>query len=601
MAPRRVAGRRWRRALRRGALLAAAAAAASCAGHGPSESPSAEKPFPSRDEIRKLAGNPAPPHPAEPVVRVDSWDLEGPFPERIGEEPIADPNPWEQLLVDAASHRAGLVVASEAMRCAAREFGRFRLEHDGMPDQGLHRFVLARCGATGRIVQSAGLHGDIPAATPDAAVLEQWRKQAVELIQANLGTGPRAVGIWFGRRGGQAALLLVSAERRVRIDPTDPLPDARGSIELRGEVMIPVQSIEGLVNQGRFRVAECQSDPSLKPPRFALTCPTLSSDESAWIDVVAFPPGRFLGEGVLDVLARPGGAPAATYRRPRYGRSAPIGSGEDFSKRLLVELNRVREQASAPPLALEAKESEDAAKLASPYFGAYLGTNDPALGDVAALGLMAGWNVEGPIRDAGVGGTLVVGTNDVGAWLAQALEQPSVRSTLLDPKRSRLAVGPLVSPENSYLAALVATYSIYGGEDAAAQLEAFHAHLDRAFAAHGLPAPLRDDDVAAIAARYLRLVQSGSRTPETALRDLLAEVGGRVHGQVNGWRLEGDSPEAVELPDQLLDKGVRRVAAAVGYYQPADSAWGRTLVFVVILPEAALRSAERAGAAAPPG
>jgi hypothetical protein len=598
---KRVTRWRWGRAFRRGALWAAAAAAAGCAAHGPSASTSAEKPFPSRDEVRELGGKAAPVRPPQPVVRVDSWDLAGPFPDRVGEEPIAEPTAWDQLLVEAASRRAGLVVASESMRCAAREFGRFRLEHDGLPDLSLHRFLLARCGATGQLLQSAFLHGEIPADASEPAVLEQWRKQADELVQANLGTGARAVGIWFGRRANQALLMVVSAERRVRIDPLTSVPDPRGRVELRGEVLIPARGIEGQVNQGRFRVADCESDPSLKPPRFALSCPTVSSDESAWIDVVAYPPGRILGERVLEVLARPGGGAVASFRRPRYGRSASIGSDEDFSKRLLVELNRVREQASAPPLALEPRESEDAAKLASPYFGAYFGTSEPELGDVAALGLMAGWNVEGPIRDARVGGTLAVGTNDLGAWLAQALEQPSLRSTLLDPKRSRLAIGPLVSPENAFMAALVATYSVYGGEDPAAQLEAFHAHVDREFAAHGLPAPLRDEDAAALAARYVGFVQSGSRTPETALRDLLAEVGGRVHAQVHGWRLEGSSPESVELPDELLDKGVRRIAAAVGYYQPADSAWGRTLVFVVILPEASLRSAERAGALAPSG
>jgi len=577
-------------------LVAAVLAAVSCAGGGPGERSRAatqEKPFPTRDELRKLGATPPPEQPAASVVRADAWDLAGPFPERIGEEPISDPNAWEQLLVEAASQRAGLVVASQAMRCAAREFGRFQLERGGAPDQSLHRFLLARCGATGMRADAATLQGDLALGSTDAAVLQQWREQARGMIEEHLGTGARAVGIWFGRRGDHAFLMLLSAERRVRIDPASPLAGADGRIELRGEALTAAQTIEGFVNQGRSRVAQCERDESLRPPRFALRCPTEKGDESAWIEAVVFPPGRVLGEIVLDVLSRPGGAQVTSYRRPRYGRSAPIASGEEFSKRLLVELNRVREQADAPPLVFESKESEDAEKLAAPYFGAYLGTSDPSLGDVAALGLMAGWDVDGTIREAGVGGALVAGTSDLEAWLAEALERPSVRSTLLDPKRSRLAVGPLVSPKDAYLAALVATYSVYGADDPAAQLAAFHAHLDREYAARSLPAPVRDADIAALVARYVGLVQSGSRTPEAALRDLLAEVSARLHAQVQGWRLEGSSPEDVAFPDQLFAKDVRRIAAAVGYYQPPGSAWGRTLVFVVVLPEGSLRSVER--------
>ncbi|HTY16891.1 MAG TPA: hypothetical protein VMH82_04095 [Myxococcota bacterium] len=591
--------RRPRPALR-SALIAAAAAALACASGAPTGSPrTADKakeaePFPSRDELGRLSDRPLPATPAPDLVRVDSWDLAGPFPERVGEEPITNPDAWEQLLIEAASQRAGLVVASESMRCAARELGRFHVERGGQPDPGLQSFLLSRCGATGVQVEFGSLRGTVAPGESDAALLARWHEQAVVLLRDHLGAGARAVGIWFGRHGDEAVLLLASSQRRVHLEPVSAVPDADGNVVLRGEVLIPAQSIDGLVNQGRYRVTACQADPSVHLPRFAFRCPTEKDDESAWISLMARPPGRVLGEDVLDVLARPGGQPVASYRRPRYGRSASIASKEEFSKRLLVELNRVRQQADAPPLALEPKESEVAERLASPYFGSYLGTADPALGDVAALGLMAGWDVSGTIRDAGVGGALVIGTSDIEAWLAQALEQPNVRSTLLDPARSRLAVGPIVSPKDEYLAAMVATYALYGGADPSAELEAFRTHLDRAYAARNLPAPIDDPDVGAVAARHVANVQSGTRTPDVALRELLAEAGARVHAPVRGWVLEGASPDDVALPDEIFEQGVRRVAAAVGYYRPAGSAWGRTLVLLVILPEGSLRSVERA-------
>jgi hypothetical protein len=568
----------------------------------PRDSGAKDETFPTREEVRDLASQaPAAESPVARFRTVSAWSIEAPTTDRVGEDPISAPDGWEELLLEVAAERAGLVVASEGMRCAAREFGRFFLEHSALPAPDLHRFLLARCGTSSVGATTAYVEGVLPGEedASDAEIRKHWDTEARTLLRTHLGAGPRAVGVWFGRRAGRGTLMFLSGERRVRIDPISPVPGADGALVLRGEVLSTAQEVRGIVNQGRHGWAFCEGDPSVRPPAFALRCPTDPKDGRAWILVAARRPGRVLSDGVLQVLARPSGASALGYRAPHLGRELPIATADEFREQLAREVNRVRREAGAPPLSLEPNQSELAAQLAPTYIGAHFGQIDPATADAVALGLLAGWEMEGPIRDGGVGASVALDTRDFATWLAQALEEPGLRSTLLDPDRSRLAVGAVVaSPDApaSYLAGLVATYELYGAADPRAELEAFHERLVSEYAARGLTPPHRDADVEAAALRYLERARSGRQEPEEALRDLLAETGARFGASVQGFWLEGMTLDQLVLPAELLTRDVRRVAAAVGWYQPPDSPWGRTLVFVVVLPDGAERRAEAAPA-----
>jgi hypothetical protein len=79
-------------------------------------------------------------------VRVDHWTLLDPLPTEIGERPLTGDTPSEQL-TRVLARQPGLR-ASGAMSCIAREFGRFRLEHDGRPTAALREFIIHRCGAS---------------------------------------------------------------------------------------------------------------------------------------------------------------------------------------------------------------------------------------------------------------------------------------------------------------------------------------------------------------------------------------------------------------------------------------------------------------------
>lgn len=560
-------------------------------------------PFPSRGEIESLAKRAAPKAMSQAdYASVARWQLEGPFPERIGEEPIQHPDAWEKLLMDAVAQRAGLVVASKSMRCAARQLGLFFLAHHAYPDQSLQQTILGRCGATAISVEMGYLHGDVPAATPETAILRQWHDGTVDLLHKYLGAGPRAVGLWFGRRGGKAVLMLASAVRHVRVDPVSAVPGRDGAIHLSGEVLTPAESLDAMINHGDYGFADCKRDASVKLPRFALSCPTRHDDAEEWISLTARAPGRILANPVLRVLARPSAAAAVDYHRPRAGRSVAIALPKDFAPKLVSELNRLRARVHAQPLTLETRESEVAHRVAPLYFGAYEGTVDPSYGDVVALGLMAGWDVQGPIRRAAMGGTMVLNTNDLAIWLGDALTRPWLRAALFAPGCSRIAAGPVL-PEKKpkekghrkqpFLAGVVSTYTLYGHEDWAAERRAFYARVDREFASRNDPTPRRDRDTEAAADLLMAQVRKGSLSPREALSQLLNQITARLGVQAHGWTLEGSSTKDVPLPDALFSGGVHRLAAAVGYTRPAGSPWARTVVLLVDVPEVGMRPVQR--------
>ncbi len=552
-----------------------------------------ESAFPSVERLEELAEEEAPLASVFAVEHadVDGWTLRGPLPDRIGDEPIASPGPFDERLLAAARRRAGLVVASEAMRCAARELAYFVLENEAPPPRPLRRFILGRCGATGSESMLGWFGARVPAGATEAEVVDAWRADLDEAVARYLGTGPRAVGIGLARDGEDALALVVSARRRVHLDPVSSVPDAEGWLRLQGELLDPGDDVGAQMNHGATGFAECEADPAVRLPRFSLACRVDRADESAWVSVSVRRPGRLLLQSVLGALARPSGGAADRWERGRYGGSGTVEDPDAFAERLLVEVNRLRRRAGAQLLALEAGESQLAVKLAPFYFGSSLGLLEDSYGDLVALGLMAGWQVDGLVRHAHMAGTLALATLDLGHWLAQAFQDPGVRRVLMDPEASRLAVGALMSEEHRYLAAVLTGYTLVGDEDPSEAREAFYARLNRDFDERGLRFPRRAREIEAAAARHAARVRVGSVGRDEAIDAILDEAAALAGANVKGWVLDGTRVEDAMLPDELFRSPPSRVAVAVARYQPVAWPWARLAIFLVSIPETGTRSA----------
>jgi hypothetical protein len=575
-------------------LLALLAGAALVGGALAAEDPPAGAgAFPSPEMLDEL-GDQAPPA-VEPgrLVAVDRWTLQGPFPEQVGEVPIGEPGPFETALAEVAAERAGLVVVSRAMRCAAREFGLFFVQHGGLPGGALRRFILGRCGVSGGQVGFGYFYDDVPPDASPERVFEVWGSEVRRLVRSGLGTGPRAVGIWFGRNQNRGLVLMTSSQRRARVTPFATTPDESGHVRVRGELLTPAGGISAAVNRGPLGWAECEPAADVTLPRFDVSCPVEPADETAWLAVSVRRPGRLLGESVLDVLTRPAAGEARTWTRRSFGPARPVAGPEEFRSALVERVNELRRGLGHEPLVLAAEESRTAGRLAPVYFGSYLGMAPMEYGDMVALGLMAGWKVKGVIRDASMGGALANGSRDVDRWLAEALSGPGLRSVLLDPARTRLAVGSLLSaePDDEFVAAVVASYELFGSRDAAALRQDLYQRLDRAYDARDMRFPKRERAIEAVVARELLRAANGEASAEQAFEIAMQESSARLGVPVRGWLLHGGDVEDVPLPEELFSEPAARIAAGVTHVKPPGSAWGRTLVFLVVAPEGRLRTA----------
>jgi len=584
------------RGTRAGAALALALALPGASGAAPEavapEAPAPQSeappggatPFPTPERLEDLAEKP-PPEDAfsRPVAVVDAWTLEGPFPDVAAAVPYRDPSDWGGLLEVEAARRAGLVVATEAMHCAAREWGRFRLEHGAPPAPELSRWMAARCSVS---VASVGFHhfeGGVPEGADEAEIFDSWRGAVASLLRQRLVGGPQTAGVWFGRRDGRALLAIATGERVLRMDP---VPTVLGGDDPRvvigGEVLVQASEIGAAVNQGRYGVAACERDRALRLPRFAFRCETRPGDASTWISVSVTPPGRLLGRGALELLVWPAGEPEARWTRPSYADPLPVTPETDVPEALAGLVNGIRAEAGLDPLELAPAQSRIASRIAPWFFASLFGAAPPESGDAVILGLMAGWHVDGVVQSAEFAASWVAQSGDLSHLVSSTLQHPTGRKALLDPDARRMAVGAIVRDdgERRFVAGIYGTYALFdeAAHDAGARrvVEA----LDAARKAAGRPPIHHLPDVAALGRLAASRVQAGEK-PDAVLGDLLHQSSQVLQRSVNGWFLEARDLGAVTFPEELVQRDVVALAVGVSHRRPEGEPWGRYVVLLV--------------------
>ena len=129
--------------------------------------------------------------------------------------------------------------------------------------------------------------------------------------------------------------------------------------------------------------------------------------------------------------------------------SHPVTDAAAFAPAVIAGLNATRIQAGLPPVRLAEAQSATAVRVARQYFAASLGAS--GLGDITpagledintiALGLLAGWQVAGTIRDGIFFSAVVPHTRDAGRWVDSALSMPIGRNALMAPEIEEVALG----------------------------------------------------------------------------------------------------------------------------------------------------------------
>jgi hypothetical protein len=564
------------------ALVARAGVALDDPAPAPPEAEGPGSPFPSREKLEDLTRTPLPEARAEPdVAVVPEWTLEGPFPNVSAAQPYREPTNWGGLLEAAAVRRAGLVVATEALHCAAREWGRFHLAHGSRPAPDLTRWIGARCGASTAGIAYHHFDGGVPAAASEDEIFEAWAPAVEALIAEHLVGGPLAAGIWYGRKENHAIAVIATGPRKVQIAPLPQvIGEGDGVFVLQGETLEQAESLSAWVNHGAYGAEACESARDLPLPRFAFRCTVDRADAESWLSVTLTKPGRLLGNGVLDLVLFPSGEPSARWVRPSLGEPVVVGPETDVGREIARLVNRVREQAGVAPLELSEEQSQVARELAPYFFASAWGHGPPATTDLVVLGLMAGWSVGGTVQSGDFASSWVVRTLDLGHLVANALQRPSGRRALLSPEFRKLAVGAIVDEDANSLAGVYGTYALFEEEAHDQHARAVLEALDAARAARGKSRARLLPRVASLGRLAASRVQ-GDEEPADVLSDLLRQSSRVLGRSVNGWIAETTDLSKIPFPEPLLERDPVHVAVGVSHRRRGEDPWGRFVVLFV--------------------
>ncbi|MFO0607237.1 MAG: hypothetical protein U0324_29005 [Polyangiales bacterium] len=543
-------------------------------------------PFPTRDALQHaMSAAPARPNAArEPTAVLEQWELAGPFPAQMGSRAATSLTPFARMLDAHAQRSGGRMVLSEAMQCTARELGRYMVGHEGAIPQPLADFVTGRCGSAGAFLGAWMSRGRGPATGTEEHLVERFQGDLATAVQefAAAGAGAVNVGAWFGRDGERFMFLMAMEARRVAVEPLPFTADAQGRVTVEGRMLEATGTLTGLVNRGAWSSQPCESDPSVRLPHFRVRCPLAPDDAVARVELSATAPGRLLGHTVFSAVVGPG-RDAARRFEVRAADAALVATDPARARdALLTALNDARTRAGVAPVTLAAREADVACQAAPVYFSLATDASAGANVDQIALGLMAGWDVSGGmIRE----GTFFSGAgaqeDDMGRWVAWALERPLGRRVLLDGDVRQVAACPW-AVEGHTQGVLWSSYRFYQEGTQAQEVERVFARLDAARRAAGRSPAVRLTHLDASLRATAQSIERTQGDPEAALQAMLDGASNATGASTRGWVLATTDLESVEFPRDMVEAGALRASVQVAHWRGREDAWGQAVVFLVV-------------------
>lgn len=528
--------------------------------------------FTTRAELEKVLSSPKPVKVfRDKSVDVDRWELQGPFPDRIGDAPLEANDAWSKLLAERAVAKGARPSAPVA--CAARETARFIAAKGGYPGSLLTDFIVARCGNAAPHLALRSISGDAPEGVTDEQLFEHWQADVAKLADGL--TPGQVAGLGFAREGGRACVVLASVTPSGALEPLSIFPFDDNTVVVRGNAPAAADSVFGYANQGKAKSVRCRDTKRFALPSFELVCEVDGADARAWVDVSSVEKGRLLGYSFAQLLVWPGRAPSNVYERPVYGTPG----GELTPDGVLAKLNEVRAAAGMKALELSAAQSADNRELAPFFFDAEF-RNDATLEDRIAMGVIAGWRVESEIS----GGTISsewVDTPDLSLLIAHQLESAGSRAQLLDPEHRVLAVG--LYQEQGFVAALVSAYSKVPDATWPESTETVMLELDAARKKAGLPEVQWIRLPSQLEKRLAEGVGKKELDDEEALQHFMNETVEVTRRPVHGWRIEATKLNEINWPEMFLKKQNLEVLGTVAVQRKKDDPWADYLILMVVL------------------
>jgi len=538
------------------------ALALSSIGCGAGSKLAVKHPFPSRSEIDDLAAakSNAPPKATGKVAAAPEWEVDSRLP------PLPPPG------VDAPSKTASnhTLESTPRMQCVAREVGAFYLRYQALPTERLRRFIAGACGPGSLVISYVSYPFELTGAITNEQILDEMKKKGLKELPANA----RRIGLSFFRNEKLAVVIQATEGDDVNITVSEP--NAQGNVTVVGSLKRDGSETEALINQGRFGVAPCVRDLAIGAPAFRFECPMAAADQSATIEVIARDTEGLLGRGVAYGVARRTDAPL-TFQASTQPK-AVVTTPAELSKQVLLGINRQRAAAKLSPVALAAAQSATNTRVAPAFWEAEQTTNARAL-DRMALGLMAGWDVTGAIRNGGLLSLRSEESTDAGAWLDAAFESPLGRQALLSAEARQVAIGATLN-EGQGVGAIVTAYSFFENTDHTRDTEALFQHIAALRKARNLPPPgrmaLSKDALAEI-----QKVREDKRDANAALQNVLELETERTGQSTRGFAFSTVSPNNIPFPPEVFAPKLD-LAVTVTHYRPEGSPWAMYLVYLVL-------------------
>lgn len=542
--------------------------------------------FPKQDALASIAA--APPPKVELPRTAPALDELGPVktPEVSTSldawQPTSD---WDRLfskVVDAAAVKPQLTAQ---MACAARAIGEFHLEHKAPPDMSAERFMVAVCGNVVPDVRIGYVTQEVPAKVSDEELFKNGSPKFEPLLSQYLPPDSTHAGFWFGRRANQVVSIILSAKETATLKPRPIAPNEQGDVVFEGTVNQAAQSFMGYINQGTGKAAACAVDMSVARPAFRIVCPMDPQDEAAWVQLLTMPPQRALGSVFLQAMVKRTPEVQPRYVVTKYGASAVVKTPEEFTTVVLDSLSRARKTAGLGPVKMARAESATAAKVAPHYFASVFGKEETRNADVIALGLLAGWDVQGMIRNAHFVSTTAT-TLDANRWLAMALEMPMGRHTLFAPELDEVALGPAIMTEQGITGALAIGYRFHRNADHSEDEKFLMTRVQQARQTMGLAAPQRILNYAPILHEELGKLNTNQVTPHEAMQKILDRSVASTNMSTRLLMIQTASLEELTLPDQILKKPSLRMDIGVTHFKAPGAAWAQYAIVVVFVDDA---------------
>lgn len=565
------------------ALLGGCAARTSAAGGAGAPSVPLFR-FPDQPTLDRLAASAAPAGlpPPEETNDLREWELLEGLPERVGIEPEAE----TELVSDApamAALREG-VTRSRAATCVAREVARMMARTGAGPSPRMSTWIEGRCGLAAAMVTLVGLRSS--GLVPESELLSRLDPTVGQALAAAPPGARLSVGIGASSTPDGSAVAAAIAQHVVELEPFSPVvtagaPGGPDGVVVRGRLLPGVAgTVHGVITAGSRGVERCERG-AVAPPRFALRCPVLRADATAWLQLELVRPGRLLAGSAATILVRRG-EERAIHLPPAATPGAGDATGAGRDRPLIELLNDARRRGGLRPLRLAEAQSAEHSRLVTTYFQA-VRSGDTATADTVALGLLAGHRVTGgTVRRGDIATGWVFPTRDVRDWLDWALMLPMTRQPLLDPFASELAFGQAAGPgEHGGIAAIAATFRLFDPRDAPIDAEQVLRRLWRERRALGR----RTTHVTRMPrlAEAAAAVREGRLSPTAAAQEAADGIAEALGVPVQVHSVEALDLEAFPFPPALLAGRSIGAAVELAYHRPPGAAWGQHVILVAVL------------------